>query len=69
MDNIIQMLLDETSLWVPRVGGVVLILLVFYILSKLIRGVITKGAERLKLDYHLTSLFARTSNITLLIFG
>ena len=29
MENIIQMLLDETTLWVPRVGSVVVIILVF----------------------------------------
>ena len=69
MDNIIQMLLDETTLWVPKVGGVVVILLGFYIFSKLIQGAIIKAAERLKLASHLASLLARTSNITLLIFG
>ena len=69
MENIIQMLLDETTLWVPRVGGVVVIILVFFVLSKLIRSAITKGSERLKLDSHLTSLLARTSSITLIIFG
>jgi len=69
MENIIQMLLDETTLWVPRVGGVVVIILGFFLLSKLIRSAITKGSERLKLDRHLTSLLARTSSITLIIFG
>lgn len=37
MENIMQMLLDEITLWAPRVGGVVLIILVFFILSKFIR--------------------------------
>ena len=69
MENIIQLLLDETTLWVPKVGGVVVILLVFYILSKLLKGAINKAAERLKLASHLTSLLARTCNITLFIFG
>lgn len=69
MENVIQMLLDETNLWVPRVGGVVVIILVFFVLSKLIKSVITKSSERLKLDSPLTSLFARTSSITLITFG
>ena len=69
MENIIQMLFDETTLWLPKVGGVVLIILVFFILSKLITRAIAKVAERLKLDSHLTSLLARTSSITLIIFG
>ena len=69
MDDVIQMLLDEAILWVPRVGGVVVIILIFYILSKIIKRAITKGSERLKLESHLTSLLARTSSITLIIFG
>ena len=69
MENIIQILLDETTLWVPRVGGAVVIIIVFFVLSKLIRSAITKGSEQLKLDSHLTSLLARTSSITLIIFG
>lgn len=69
MENVIQMLLDETHLWVPRVGGVVVIIFVFFILSKLIKSVIVRSSEQLKLDSHLTSLLARTSSITLITFG
>ena len=69
MENIIQILFDETTLWVPRVGGFVVIILVFYVLLKLLKSAITKGCERLKLESHLTSLLARTSSITLIIFG
>ena len=69
MENIIQILLDKTTLWMPRVGGSVAIILVFIALSKLIKSAITKGCERLKLDSHLTLLLARTSRITLIIFG
>lgn len=69
MENVIQMMLDETNLWVPRVGGVVVIVLVFFVLSKLIKSVIIKSSEGLKLDSHITSLLARTSNITLTTFG
>lgn len=38
-------------------------------LSKVIKSVIIKSSERLKLDSHLTLLFVRTSSITLLIFA
>jgi len=69
MEKIIQMLLDETTLWVPRVGGVVVIFLIFFILSKIVKSAITKSSERMNLDSHLTSLLARTSSITLIIFG
>ncbi|MDH5572055.1 MAG: mechanosensitive ion channel family protein [Gammaproteobacteria bacterium] len=69
MENLIQMLLDETTLWAPRVGGAVGIAITFYVLSKLLRNAITNGATRLKLDNHITSLLARTSSITLMILG
>lgn len=63
------MLIEGTTLWVPRVGGAVFILMVFFIISKIIKRAITKGADRLKLDSHLTSLFARISSLTLIILG
>jgi small-conductance mechanosensitive channel len=69
MEDIVKTLFEETSLWVPKAIGVIVIVLVFFVLSKLIKSAITKGSSRLKLDTHLASLFARTSSITLLIFG
>jgi small-conductance mechanosensitive channel len=65
----VQALFEEATLWVPRVTGFVIILFVFFILAKIIKRIITKAAERLKFDGNLTSLLARTSSITLLIFG
>jgi small-conductance mechanosensitive channel len=62
-------LLDEATLWVPRVIGVVVIFVVFFVLAKIIKRIITSAAERLKFDGNLTSLLARTSSITLIIFG
>ncbi|MFQ5605733.1 MAG: mechanosensitive ion channel family protein [bacterium] len=64
-----QTLLEEATLWVPRVIGVIVIFVVFFILAKIIKRIITKAAERLKFDRNLTSLLARTSSITLIIFG
>ncbi|MFC1534926.1 hypothetical protein ACFL7M_16355 [Thermodesulfobacteriota bacterium] len=69
MENIIQKLLDEINIWVPKVGGVVVIIFVFFVLSKLVKSAITKVFERMKLDSYLTSLLARTSSIRLIIFG
>ncbi len=69
MENLAQQLLEETMLWLPRVGGAVVVLLVFLILAKVMRRIITTGAERLDLDENLTALLARTSSITLIIFG
>ncbi|MCH9048749.1 MAG: mechanosensitive ion channel [Proteobacteria bacterium] len=53
----------------PRIIGVVVILVAFFILAKIVKRIIFNAAERLKLDSNLTSLLARTSNITLMIFG
>ncbi len=69
MENLAQHLLNEAILWMPRVVGVVVILVVFYILAKMVKRIITNTTKRLKLDSNLTSLLARTSNVTLLIFG
>ncbi len=69
MENLTQQLLEETTIWLPKVGGVVVVFLAFWILAKVARRIITKGADRLKLDIHLSSLLARSSSITLIIFG
>jgi small-conductance mechanosensitive channel len=69
MENLVQYLLDEATLWVPKVIGVVVIIIVFVILSRIVKRIITGAAERLKFDRDLASLLARTSSITLTIFG
>jgi len=69
VENLVQYLLDEAILWMPRIIGVVVILVAFFILAKIVKRIIFNAAERLKLDSNLTSLLARTSNITLMIFG
>ncbi|MCD6116829.1 mechanosensitive ion channel [bacterium] len=69
MGNIVHTLIEQTTLWAPRVGGVIIVFLVFFILAKIIKRIITNNAERLKLDRNLTSLLARTSSIALIIFG
>ena len=69
MENIIQMLLDETNIWALRIGGVIVIIIVFYVISKLLKSTITKISSRLELDTHLTMLLVRTSSITLIVLG
>lgn len=69
MDNLIEKLLTETTLWMPRLAGVIAIIVLFYILSKILKVAILKASTRLEIDIHLSSLFARTSGITLMIFG
>ena len=69
MENLVQYLRDESTLWGPRIIGVVVIFVVFFILAKVIKRTITRAAERLNFDGNLTSLLARTSSIALMIFG
>ena len=69
METLVQYFLDEAALWAPRVIGVIVILVVFFILAKIIKRIITSTSERLELDANLTFLLARTSSITLIIFG
>jgi len=69
MESIINLLLDEAAIWTPRVAGVIVVIIIFYILSKIIKKAIAKGSQRLNFDSHLTSLFARSSSVTIIIFG
>ena len=69
MKNLVQYLLEEATLWAPTIGGAIVVFLVFFIIAKIIKRIITKKTERLKLDRSLTSLLARTSSIILNIFG
>ena len=69
METIVPALFEKAILWLPKVAGVVAIFVVFFVLAKIIKRIITNSAERLKLDRNITSLLARTSSITLIIFG
>jgi len=69
VEILVQYLADEATLWGPRVIGVVVIFAVFFILAKILKKIITRGAERLEIDGNLTLLLARTSSITLMVFG
>ena len=69
MENLVQYLLGGATLWVPRVIGVVVIFVGFYILAKIIKRIITSAAERLKFDGNLTLLISRASSTALMIFG
>ena len=64
-----QTLTDQTALWAPKIGAAIAVFLVFFILAKIIKRIITNSAERLKLDQNITSLLARTSNVMVIIIG
>ncbi len=69
MDILIQKLLEEAYLWSPRIVGVIVILAIFYILSKIISNAITRLTTRLSLDSQLSFFLARTSSVILIILG
>ena len=69
MENLTQKLLEEATLWLPKVGGSVVVFLVFLILARILRRIVTKASDRMKLDKHLAALLARTSSVTLIILG
>ncbi len=69
MDILIQKLLEEANLWLPRVTGVIITLIVFYILSKMASSAIKKLTMRFSLDSQLSFFLARTSGVILIILG
>jgi len=69
VEKLIQFLLDEATLWAPRLIGAAVIIVVFFILAKIAKRIITSAAERSKFAGNLTLLLSRTSSITLIIFG
>ncbi len=69
VDSLIQTLVDEAALWLPRVIGIILIAVVFFVAAKIIGRLIARTAERLQFEKNLASLITRTSNIVLIIIG
>ena len=69
METLVPYLLGDVPAWAPRATGVVVIGVVFLVLARIARRIITSAAERLKLDGNLTSLLARTSSVTLVVLG
>lgn len=69
MDKVLQYWLEEATLWLPKLIGVVLIFVVFFILAKVVKRTINSGAKRLRLNGNIASLLARTCSISLMIFG
>jgi small conductance mechanosensitive channel len=69
VEYLTQYLLEEATDWAPKAIGVIAIFVVFFILAKIVKRMITSAAERLNFDGNLTLLLARASSITLMIFG
>ncbi|VAW67438.1 hypothetical protein MNBD_GAMMA09-2755 [hydrothermal vent metagenome] len=69
MENLWQTLFEQSSLWIPKIIGVIVVFLIFFIVAKILKSLILKTAERLHFDSNLTSLFARTSSVSLVVLG
>ena len=69
MEDLLGMLIEQVSLWSPRIGGAILVLLIFYIIGRLLLRVIDKNMSRFNLDIHLMMLIRRALRITLMIIG
>ena len=67
--KITEQLLNESTIWLPKVAAVLFIFVLFFILSKLVKRLIIKVASRLDFDPHLTRFFAQVSKIILIIVG
>ena len=69
MGNIEKAVLEQLTLLGQKVGITVVVLLIFWILANVSKRAIIKISKKFELNAHLTSLFARTAKITVLIFG
>lgn len=69
MEKIINLAIEGSVVWVPKLATTIFILIIFFVISKIIKKVIGSAAKRLQMDNHLTLLLARTSSIILLIVG
>ena len=69
MEHYLKLLAETTINWLPRIGGAVLMLLVFWLLVKLASRIIRAVAIRLELDENLSMLFLRSIRVCLWTFG
>ncbi|MBL1294620.1 MAG: mechanosensitive ion channel [Thiotrichales bacterium] len=69
MESVLQSYLDGLMVWLPKVGLAIFVFFVFFMLSKMIKRVITKVSCGLKLDEHIAVLVSRIIGVLLLLFG
>jgi small conductance mechanosensitive channel len=69
VENLVNYVLDQATVWLPKVIKIVVIFLVFFILAKIIKRIINAAGKRLQFDQNIVSLLARTSSIIIIIFG
>ena len=69
MNDIVTLTLEQSTLWAPKIIGVLIVIAIFILLSSMSKRIILKISARLKLDSSLTHLFARSSRVALIIIG
>ena len=69
MNDIINLIFEQSTLWLPKIIGLIIVFSVFIVLSSISKKIILKVSQNLNLDQSLSQLFARTIRITLIIFG
>lgn len=69
VQKISQAMLFETTLWAPRLLGVVVIILVYFVLIKILKTSVKNLTEKFELDAHLSSLLVRASRVGLIVIA
>lgn len=69
VQEITHAMLLETSVWAPRLLGVVLIIFSYFILIKVLKTAVKTLADKFDLDVHLTSLLLRASRVGLIMLA
>lgn len=60
---------SDTAFWGPKLLGVLLTLVLFYVLSRVVEKAIVEVARHFELDNHLSLILKRTSRIGFIIVG
>lgn len=69
MNDFITLIFEQSTLWLPKIIGLIIVFGVFIVLTRISNKIILKVSQRLNLDQSLSHLFARTIRITLIIIG
>ena len=69
IEKYIHVLIEQAVTWLPRLGFAILILLFFWLLTRLAARLIIGISTRLELDANLSLLFVRASSVALWILG
>lgn len=73
MNDIVTSLTDialkESSIWMPKIMGLIATIVVFIIVTKIVRTAIVTMTKRLGIDNHLAGFLVRIASILIMILG